>query len=56
MPSSLGSMLIVVVRQTGRQNLAVCKIFKIDSLNSRLFECIYGANNFIPIDTVHGQN
>ena len=40
MPSSLGSSLIVVVRQAGRQackladeNLAVGKIFKLDNFN-----------------------
>ena len=54
MPSSLGSRLILVVRQADK-NLALSKIFKIRQhqfkSTFRLFEWIYGANSFIPIDT-----
>ena len=53
MPSSLGGRLIVVVRQPD-ENLAVSKKFKIRQLyfknTFRLFEWIYGANSFVPID------
>ena len=57
MPSSLGSRLILVVRQADK-NLAVSKNFKIRQLQLKskfsLFEWIYGANSFVPIDT-YGQ-
>ena len=56
MPSSLGSRSIVVVRQAD-EYLAVTPVsknFKIRQLQFkstfRLFEWIYGANSFVPID------
>ena len=54
MPSSLGGRSFIVVRQAD-ENLAVSKNFKIRQLQFksrfRLFEWIYGASNFIQIDT-----
>ena len=55
-PSSLGGRLIVVVRQADEYLavMLVSKNFKIRQLQFkskfRLFEWIYGANSFVPID------
>ena len=58
MPSSLGGRSILVVRQADK-NLTVSEIFKIQQLQFtstfRLFEWIYGANRFVPID-MYGQS